>query len=107
MINLPGEGYHIMVFSTSDDLDADDANVDIEVVVDPGVRYVATLFTPDNIKTMMNKFKHTGECNSGTFFSVPDMVIVEKLTLDSIQELVRYLIENDELDTAFMQIEED
>lgn len=107
MINLPGDGYHIIVFSTPDDLDADDYNVDIEVVFDSDERYMATLFTVENLKTLMNRHKHSGECNSGTYFWAVDMVIVEQLTLESIQELVRYLIANDELSYTFAQIVED
>ena len=66
-----------------------------------GRYYTATLFTLQNIHSMFDKNKLSGECDSGLYFSCPDMVIVERLNIDAVERLVDHLMETRELETVF------
>jgi hypothetical protein len=101
-LEIQKNGYVIIIFSgVSDPMHEDDDNVDVQVNFDDGKYYTATFFTLKNIQTLFSKNKHTGECASGTYFFSSDMVIVEKLNMETIERVVNDLIENDELATAF------
>jgi hypothetical protein len=107
MIEIARDSYTIVVFSIPEALDPDNCNVDVEVQFVSGERYVATLFTIENIETLMSRCKTSGECNAGSYFWAADMVIIEKMTLEAIQELIEYLIDDNELSLVFSQVKDD
>lgn len=99
---FPNETYDLAILIGIDKLNSDDDNVDVEVRFKDGKLYTATFFTLQNIKTLFEKNKRTGECFSGLYFSCDDMVIVEKLTVEIIAETVEKLIKEDELQYVFV-----
>ena len=78
-----------------------DENIDVEVTFQNGKRYVATFFTLENIRMLIQKNKRTGECHDGLYFWASDMIIVERLTLENVQKAVLDLLEHDEFEAAF------
>ncbi|MBN1123071.1 MAG: hypothetical protein JXJ17_18500 [Anaerolineae bacterium] len=82
-------------------LDINNDNVDVFVEMNNGDRYVATFFTLENIKSIMDKDRQTSECNSGQYFWASDMIIVEKITPEIVQSTVESLISDGEFERAF------
>jgi hypothetical protein len=69
-----------------------------------GKRFVATFFTYDNIKTLAEKSKQTGECLSGKYFWASDMILIDRVDRKSIEAAIEDLIRGGYFDTAFKEI---
>lgn len=78
-----------------------DENVDVEVVFDSGAFYVATFFTLENVRGLIEKNRRTGECLGGLYFWASDMIIVERLTWAAVSQTVADLIASGEFESAF------
>ena len=101
-IVIPEENYDIAILVGSKlSLDSVDDNVDVEVRYKDGKIYTGTFFTLQNIKTLFEKNKKTGECGSGLYFYCVDMILVESLTIAIIVDTVKNLIKEDSLESAF------
>ncbi|MCG3755187.1 hypothetical protein [Amycolatopsis sp. Poz14] len=53
-------------------------NVDVEVRYPDGSRWSATMFTLDEVDRIMRRWESTGECAGGSYFAVPDGLIVRE-----------------------------
>lgn len=86
-----GSGFKLVVRGVADDDSV--ANVDVELMDGFGARWSATVLTIAEIQRLMRRYRDTGECMDGAFFRVPDLLILDEPTLDSlvavIEELVR------------------
>ncbi len=78
-----------------------DCNSDVIVSFEKGAEWVATLFTYQNIQTLIEKNKHTGECLQGKYFWARDMILVEEVTRNRAEEIVAHLIAEDEFEKIF------
>lgn len=101
---LPGEP-PITVFSQPLDDEAD-ANVDIEVRLADGSRWSATVFTVDNLRSLMATWRTTGE-HSGRYVWAPDMLVVDRLSDTGLRELVDELMAEGVLQDALMPLRDD
>jgi hypothetical protein len=99
---LPGEP-PILVFSAKPLEDVTDDNVDIEVRLLDGTRWSATVFTVDNLRSLMAKWRSTGEC-SGRYVSAADMIVVERLSDSGLRELVDELVAEGTLKDVLMPL---
>lgn len=81
-----------------------DDNVDIEVKLSDGSWYTATVFTMNNLKSLFDKNKATGECAGGLYLWAAEMIIVEKLTFDVLNSMIVSLLEQDEFQSAFTRV---
>ena len=79
-------------------------NVDVEVKFSNGSRWTATFFTIENIRSIFEKNKETGECSSGLYLWASDMVIVENMTRGVIEETVQDLLREGEFKKAFSRL---
>ncbi len=61
----------------------------------PSKKWVATIFTYKNITTLAKKNQQTGECLSGKYLWASDMILVDKVSRASIEEVVRHLVEEE------------
>ena len=92
---LPGDP-PVTVFSAEPLIDVADDNVDIEVQLADGSRWAATVFTVDNLRSLMNKSRSTGE-GSGLYIWAPDMIVVDRLSDRCLRDLVDDLVGEGEL----------
>jgi len=76
-------------------------NVDVEVRFPDGRRYTATLFTPENITTLFEKNRATGECAHGLYLWAVEMILVKDLTLGTMHAVVDSLLQSGEFERAF------
>lgn len=93
------------IFKGSKELNLINDNVDVEVLLDNGKRYAATFFTIKNIVSILNRYKKTKECCSGSYFWASDMIIVDSLDENVINKTIQDLIKNEEFYTAFSLLE--
>jgi hypothetical protein len=82
-------------------VDPNDDNVDVFVNFTNGVRYVATFFALANLRTLLEKYRQTGECAGGTFVWSTYMIVVEHLTREAVEKTVADLIATGEFGRAF------
>ncbi|MBN9748360.1 hypothetical protein DMP23_45980 [Amycolatopsis sp. A1MSW2902] len=81
-------------------------NVDVEVHYPDGSRWSATMFTLDEVDRIMRRWEGTGECAGGSYFAVPDGLIVREpgvrkmtavlISMHDIGELNSYLVRLDD-----------
>lgn len=82
-------------------------NADVIVTFENDIRYVATFYTYENIEFLRQKNKESGECNNGKHFFGSDMILIDRLDRKSIEETIHYLIDHDEFQFIFREIEKD
>jgi hypothetical protein len=78
-----------------------DCNMDVEVRFEGGARWGATFFTFDNIDSLRKKFAGSGECMQGAYFWARHMILIDELSRSRIAEVVKYLLETGEFESAF------
>ncbi|MFE0103465.1 hypothetical protein [Streptomyces sp. NPDC059009] len=93
---LPGDG---------EDLDAVDA-VDVEVRLNDGSRWSATVCTVAHVETLMRRWAATGEALGGRYFWCPDGLIVREPGIGNMVEVLVGLVENGEF-TRILQRHDD
>ncbi|MBX9660845.1 MAG: hypothetical protein K2X00_19995 [Nitrospiraceae bacterium] len=79
-------------------------NVDVEVRFENGSRYGATLFTIDNITSLMKSYEESGECRSGSYFWAADLIILRRLSMTEISKTVADLVGKSEFFKAFSRL---
>jgi hypothetical protein len=102
---LPGEP-PIVVFTAEPLEDVTDDNVDIEVRLPDGSRWSATVFTVNNLRSLMAKWRSTGE-HSGRFVSAPDMIVVDRLSDADLRDLVDELVAEGTLRDVLRSLSDD
>lgn len=78
-------------------IDVIDDNLDINVILESGKVFFATLFTISNIKSLMLR-------DEAMFFLAEDMVIVADLEKDTIRRVVQESINDGFFERTFCQI---
>lgn len=80
------DGFKLLVRGL--DEDGSVSNVDIELVDAYGARWSATVLTIAEIQRLMRRYRDSGECLSGAFFRVPDLLILDEPTLGSLVAVI-------------------
>lgn len=94
------------VFMLGSDDDANTVeNVDVEVVVDDGSRWSATLVTLAEIGRLMSRWKATGECLHGAYFQCADLVVVEQGGIAAATELLRQLVDSGQIRDVLVRVD--
>ena len=100
-ITLQHNGYRLTIYSGIAPLDPDNDNVDVQVTFPNGDNFSATLFTLQNIDTLMQRYTKIGECAAGLYFWASNMIIVQKLTEQTICEAIDDLLAGAEFTSIF------
>jgi hypothetical protein len=82
-----------------------DDNSDVIVTLSDDKKYVATFFTYDNVKTLTEKNKRTGELLGGKYFWASDMILVERIDRETIEKVIDDLIKVKYFDQLFTIVE--
>ena len=80
-------------------------NVDVEVVLDDGSRWSATLITLAEIEHIMNRLKEAGECFDGAYFQCADLVIVERGGVKAATDLLSQFVVTGQIREAFVRLD--
>ncbi len=100
-ITLQHNGYRLIIYDGIASLDPDNDNVDVQVTFPNGDDFSATFFTLQNIDTLMQHYTKTGECAAGSYFWTSNMIIVQKLTEQTICETIDDLLAEEEFTSVF------
>jgi hypothetical protein len=104
MANSKGSNYYIWIEAEQwlpGQWNPKDCNSDVIVSFEKSGEWVATFVTYDNVKTLANKNRHSGECLNGRYFWATDMLLVDELTRERIEEVVADLISTCEFEKVF------
>jgi len=74
-----------------------DDNLDVNIILENGDVYVGSVFTLQNIKTLMSR-------NGSRYFWSSDMIILEELSLKSINAAIEAVLKDDYFTQAFTKI---
>lgn len=69
--------------------------MDVIFTLSDHTRWVASFFTYQNIITLRDKNRTTGECLSGLYFWATDMILIDKMTKDNIEKVLNEIISID------------
>jgi len=95
-------------WTSSEPFDPESEMIDVVLTTQDGQDYWANFTTLKFLEYMFEKNKRTGELLSGTYFCMPDnMVIVERLTEDKIKATIDALIEDYEIEAYFKIVDEE
>jgi len=83
------------------DLEPGDGNVDVFVRFRDGREYVATFFTLENLRVLMEGYRKTGENANGSYVWSTQMIVVEALAMDIVDRAVRDLLSSGDFEVAF------
>ncbi len=96
------EGYSFKIITRS--FNPENDLVDVALIMPDDHKYYANFVTPSYFTYLFNKNKKTGECAGGTYFCMPDnMVVVEMITEETISKTIEDLIKNEEIEHYFHQ----
>ena len=105
-VTVQRDDYKLTIYSGITPLDPDNDNVDVQVTFPNGESFSAVFFTLQNIDTLMKQYKKTGECANGSYFWASNMIIVQKLTEETICKTVDNLLSEEEFASVFSKNEE-
>ncbi len=98
-------GYTLLVFGGARGPDRSDENVSVEVRLPDGSGWCATLYTPESVRAILDDWRRKDE-RSGLYFWAPGVLIIRGLAHEGIIALVEDLMAEDELEQAFVRIED-
>lgn len=81
-------------------------NSDVIVRFADGSKAIATFYTYGNIEFLRQKNKESGECLNGKYFWASNMILVDKITRQTVGEIVNYLLSEDEFYLVFDKVTE-
>ena len=82
-------------------LNEDDDNTDVMVKFENGSEWITTFFTYQNIISISEKNKTTGECLHGSYFWASDMILIKKISRKEIEEVIKGLIKDGTFERVF------
>lgn len=91
--------------SWNESFDRNDANTDVIVEFDDKSKYSMTFFTYQNVQTLRDNNKSSGECLSGKYFCATDMILISEITKETIIEVIEYMISRDEISLFCRRLE--
>ena len=100
------DDYQLTIYRGIAPPDPNNYNVDVQVTFPNGESFSAVFFTLQNIATLMKGYENTGEGANGLYFWTSDMLIVQKLTEQTICEAVDNLLAEGEFESVFSKNEE-
>ena len=95
------EDFEVEFIHTIDNTDNDNEDL---IISYKGQRYSATVFTLENIKSIIDRYEVSGECANGLYFYCPDLIIVKNLKRATILDTISSIISEGEIDLALKKI---
>lgn len=81
--------------------DISNDETDVIVEFDNSTRWVASSFTYSIISKLVEKNKQTGECLAGKYYWSSDMLLVDEVSRERIEEVIKHLINEDKFEDIF------
>ncbi len=78
--------------------------VEVVITTREDGKYSASFVTRKFIDYMFEKNGRTGECAKGTYFSMPNMIIVDNIGEENIRQTIADMIRNRDIENYFKKI---
>jgi hypothetical protein len=78
-----------------------DTNSDVLVTLADGSQWAATFFSYQNIQTLRDGNRASGECLGGRYLWASDMILIEEVTRERVEEVVADLIASGDFQRVF------
>jgi hypothetical protein len=104
-VEVPGARITYLLGAEDDPAAVDD--FDVVVTLADGSRWSASLITMAAIERIMDRWVTTGESLSGAYFQSDDMVIVRQAGIGFATELLRRLVETDQVRYTLTRLRDD
>lgn len=79
--------------------------VEVTLITKEGERYSVNFVTRGFVGYIFEKNKRTRECANGTYFCMPNMILVEQITGEKIKKTIDDLIKNLEIENYFKKVD--
>ena len=79
--------------------------VEVRLTTKDGQEYFTNFTAKGFIDYMFEKNERTGECSSGTYFCIPNMILVEEISEQNVRTTINDLIKNLEIETHFKKVD--
>jgi bacillopeptidase F (M6 metalloprotease family) len=98
--------YHFRFnWTSSEPFDPRKETVEVRLTTGDGQEYLANFTTRHYIDYVFKKNKRTGECAKGTYFCMPNMILVEEVSEQNVRKTIDDLINNVEVETHFRKVD--
>ena len=84
-----------------------DGNTDVVVTFVNGERWGATFVSYENVRTLTEKNRTTGENLSGAYFWVSDMILVDEISRQRIEEVIHEVLHIGDFESLFRILSEE
>lgn len=101
MNSKPFGSYKVVWVEDEFGIDPTDDNVDVAVDFENGDRYTATFFTIENLRSLIDRYRESGECANGLYVWASHMIVIDGLTRVNVNRAVEDLIKSGEFGSAF------
>lgn len=91
---------------SSQDEDYYNTHTDVVVQLDSGEKYIASFFTFQNMESIRKANLKSGSYLNGKYFWKKNMVLIDKCEKDSIQEVIKHLMEEGDFKSVFQLMSE-
>lgn len=102
------EGIELIYLSVekngTDIIQYDTESTDVIVVLGNGEKYVAAFFSYKNIDLLRQMHYQNGEFLQGKYFWTKNMVLIDNCNKDSIQEVIKHLMDEGNFKDVFEKI---
>lgn len=96
----------VKVLDHAGELPASDINVDVEVTDPSGARWGATFYTIANVRTLLERWRSSGEHGAGAYFwGGPGQVIVAEASVGSINRAVHAIFADGDFEQVFERLD--
>lgn len=93
--------YSLELIGELESHDAEDGNIDVVVRFPDGRTFVATFFTISNLASLFERGRQSGENAGGLYVWSTDMIVVKRLSIETIERAVVDLLSSGDFETAF------
>ncbi|MBB5874590.1 hypothetical protein F4553_008024 [Allocatelliglobosispora scoriae] len=81
------------------------ANVDVFVDLTDGSSWALTIFSVDEVRRLLDKWRESGECANGSYFWAVDQVIVPEAGVAGMVAAIRELVRSGEITSVGVRCE--
>ena len=100
------QGYNVRIhWTSSEPFDPRNETVEVRLTTKDGQEYAANFTAKGFVDYIFEKNKRTGECVNGTYFCMPNMILVEEITEQNIRATIDDLIRNLEIESHFGKVD--
>jgi len=92
-------------WTSAEPFDPKNETVEARLITRDGQEYYANFTARGFIDYIFKKNKRTGECAKGTYFCMPNMILVDEISEKNVRATIDDLISNSEIEIYFKKVD--